>query len=126
MIFIDINILYSKVIKSSVSQMRSRDTNDSTCVIYGPSENEAGEITSSLTIWLFPLSVTGVPQLWQLSGGRKVTPGGDMRTDYMLLTPRRELISYMSQRLALPNTQDSLHLLCDLLAAKSMDAVRRF
>lgn len=43
MAFSDINIPYSKVIKRSVSQMGPRDTNDSTCVIYGPSEDEAGK-----------------------------------------------------------------------------------
>lgn len=61
MISIDISMPYSKVIKSSVSQMRPRDTNDITRVIYGPSENEAGCVWGGITIWLFPLSITGVP-----------------------------------------------------------------
>lgn len=78
--------------------MRPRDTNDITRVIYGPSENEAGCVGGDHIISNY-LAVSTlrnrVPQLWRLSGGRKVTPGGDMRTDDTLLTPRREQIAYI-------------------------------
>lgn len=73
--------------------MGPRDTNDSTCVIYGPSENEAGEIILYLAVCShYPL--TGVPGLWPLSSGRKVTPSGYIRGRlYASDPPQRELIS---------------------------------
>lgn len=61
MISIDISMPYSKVIKSSVSQMRPRDTNDITRVIYGPSENEAGCVWGDHYLAVSTLHNRGTP-----------------------------------------------------------------